>query len=213
MDLEDLRREYSWGALEEDKIAQNPIDQFNKWFLDYTTMDVPDSTAMIVGTVDRHGVPKSRVVLLKDIIDNKFIFYSNYQSEKAQNMASNPNVSLLFFWPEMERQIRVVGTVAKTSSELSDHYFNKRPFESRVSAIISRQSTVIPNREYLEEKVFEFLGQHQDESEKIERPDYWGGYEVTPTSVEFWQGRISRLHDRLRYRLENGNWIIERLAP
>ena len=213
MDLKDLRREYSWGALEEDKVATDPIDQFQKWFQDYTTMDVPDSTAMILATAGKDGVPKSRVVLLKEVIDDEFIFYSNYNSQKGQDMAENEHVSLLFFWPEMERQIRIQGTVRKAGDALSDKYFNQRPFESRVSAIISPQSETVPGREHLENKVFEFLEAHPDESEKLERPEYWGGYCVKPYSIEFWQGRISRLHDRLRYVKTGDSWKLERLAP
>ncbi len=213
MDLKDLRREYSWGALEEDKVAENPIDQFQKWFQDYTTLDVPDSTAMILATAGKDGIPKSRVVLLKEIIDGQFIFYSNYNSQKAQDIAANEQVSLLFFWPEMERQIRVVGTAKKADAALSDKYFNQRPFESRVSAIISPQSDIVPTRDFLENKVFEFLEAHPDENEKLERPEYWGGYCVEPNSIEFWQGRISRLHDRLRYIKDRTGWKLERLAP
>lgn len=213
MDLKDLRREYSWGALEEDKVAADPIDQFQKWFQDYTTMEVPDSTAMILATAGKDGVPKTRVVLLKELIGDEFIFYSNYNSQKGHDIDENEHVSLLFFWPEMERQIRIVGTARKAEAALSDKYFNQRPFESRVSAIISPQSQTVPTRDYLENKVFEFLEAHPDDNEKLQRPDYWGGYCVKPTSIEFWQGRISRLHDRLRYLKVGEQWHVERLAP
>ena len=212
MDLEDIRKDYHWGALEEDKVAGNPFKQFTTWYEQYTTFDVLDSTAMIVSTVGNDGIPRTRVVLLKEMNDEAFIFYTNYHSQKAKAIEENDYVSLLFFWPEMERQIRIVGHAKKVTEEKSRDYFNKRPFESRVSAIISPQSEVVPNREYLENKFFEFLKDHT-EDEELDKPPYWGGIAVHPFEFEFWQGRVSRLHDRLRYKLVDGNWIIERLAP
>ncbi len=213
MDFKDLRRDYKWGALEEDKIDGNPMNQFRRWFTEYTTMEVPDSTAMIVSTVGQNGVPETRVVLLKEVFEDNFIFYTNYNSTKGRHIAANPNVSLLFYWPEMERQIRVVGKAKRTSEEKSEAYFNKRPFESRVSAIVSPQSTVVPNREFLEEKFFAFLQTHEDETVKLEMPADWGGIQVEPLTIEFWQGRISRLHDRIKYTKTADGWKIERLAP
>lgn len=213
MDLKDLRRDYKWGALEENKVDKNPIAQFQRWFSDYTTLEVPDSTAMIVSTVGKDLVPQTRVVLLKAIEADAFIFYTNYNSTKGKQLAENENISLLFYWPEMERQVRVVGKASKMSEEKSTAYFNKRPFESRVSAIISPQSSVVPNREYLEEKFFQFLQSHEDETQVLAKPAEWGGIVVSPITIEFWQGRISRLHDRLRYTKEENGWKIERLAP
>lgn len=214
MDFKDLRRDYKWGSLDEDKIESDPILQFNRWFTDYTTLEVPDSTAMIISTVGKDLVPQTRVVLLKEILDEAFVFYTNYESAKGKHISENENVSLLFYWPEMERQVRVVGKAKKLSEEKSTSYFNKRPFESRVSAIVSPQSSIVPNREFLENKFFEFLQAHPDENEVLSKPKNWGGVAVTPVSVEFWQGRISRLHDRLRYTRISGNeWKVERLAP
>ncbi len=213
MDLKDIRTDYKWGALDEDKVCINPIDQFKKWFSEYTSLDTLDSTAMTVSTVGKDLIPHSRIVLLKEIIDNCFVFYTNYNSTKGKNIAENENVSLLFFWPEMERQIRVVGKAKRLSEELSTSYFNKRPFESRVSAIVSPQSSVIPSRTFLEEKVFAFLAENPDEKQPLKKPENWGGIAVEPVSVEFWQGRISRLHDRLRFTRVANSWKIERLAP
>ena len=212
MDLQDIRKDYSWGALEEDKVNPNPFEQFTTWYAQYTTFDVPDSTAMIVSTVGKDGIPRTRVVLLKEMNEESFIFYTNYHSQKARAIEENDMISLLFFWPEMERQIRVVGRAKKVTEEKSRDYFNKRPFESRVSAIISPQSEVVPNREYLENKFFEFLQKH-NEDEQLDKPTYWGGIAVYPFEFEFWQGRVSRLHDRLRYKKEGQGWRIERLAP
>lgn len=214
MDLHDIRKDYKWGALLENQVDKNPITQFRMWIKEYTTLDTPDNTAMILSTLDLDGVPQSRVVLLKEVIeDTGFVFYSNYNSCKGKSMARNPKVSLLFFWPEMERQIRVIGTASQIDKAKCDVYFNSRPFESRVSAIISPQSEVVPDREYLENRMFNFLQKHEDDA-PLQRPAHWGGYAVKPESVEFWQGRPSRLHDRLRYVAQpNGTWKIERLAP
>lgn len=214
MDLQDIRKDYKWGALLESGIDENPIAQFRIWYKEYATFDTVDNTAMILSTIDLEGVPQSRVVLLKELHDEDgFIFYSNYNSTKGKSMARNPKVSLLFFWPEMERQIRVIGTASQLDKAKCDAYFNSRPFESRVSAIISPQSEIVPDREYLENRMFNFLQKHEDGAE-LKRPPNWGGYAIKPMSIEFWQGRPSRLHDRLRYAAQaNGSWKIERLAP
>lgn len=212
MNLHDIRKDYSWGALEEDKVNADPFKQFTIWFEQYTTFEVPDNTAMVVSTIGSDGFPRSRVVLLKELTADAFIFYTNYHSQKGKAIAANDAVSLLFFWPEMERQIRVVGRAKKITEEKSAAYFNKRPFESRVSAIISPQSEVVPNRSHLEETYFKFLQAH-DEDTPLEKPPYWGGIAVYPQEFEFWQGRVSRLHDRLRYSKKAEGWQIERLAP
>jgi len=212
MDFSNLRKDYHWGSLEEDKVADDPMLQFAEWYRQYTSFDVPDSTAMIVSSISEDGFPRTRVVLLKEVIAEGFIFYTNYHSQKGKAIAHNDKVALLFFWPEMERQIRVSGVAQKLDEVKSEEYFNKRPFESRVSAIISPQSEVVPNREYLENKFFEFLQNHP-EDKPLKKPPYWGGMIVQPMEIEFWQGRISRLHDRLRYTKEAGGWKLERLAP
>lgn len=213
MDFTDIRKDYHWGALEEDKVAKNPFQQFENWYAQYTHFDAPDSTAMVVSTIGTDGYPQNRVVLLKAVEGSEFIFYTNYNSQKGRAILANNKVSLLFFWPEMERQIRISGTARKLSEAQSTAYFNKRPFESRVSAIISPQSQVVPNRAFLEDRFFEFLQNHPEDS-KLEKPEYWGGIAVSPIKFEFWQGRISRLHDRLRYTLQpDKSWQIERLAP
>jgi pyridoxamine 5'-phosphate oxidase len=212
MDLQDIRKDYAWGALEEDNVDPDPMVQFTTWYEQYTTFDVPDSTAMIISTVGEDQIPRTRVVLLKEVYNGAFVFYTNYNSKKGKDILANNKVSLLFFWPEMERQIRVVGSAEMLSEEKSRAYFNMRPFESRVSAIISPQSEVVPNREYLENRFFRFLQDHP-EDEPLDKPDYWGGIAIYPIEMEFWQGRISRLHDRLRYRKKGDAWKIERLAP
>ncbi|MCT4623546.1 MAG: pyridoxamine 5'-phosphate oxidase [Schleiferiaceae bacterium] len=211
-DFRDLRTDYSWGALEETSALQNPFDQFNKWYEEYAKLDALDSTAVTISTVDSAGVPDARVVLLKEVREGNFIFYTNHNSKKGKDLKQNPNVHLLFFWPEMERQIRIKGTAIFMEKEESEIYFNKRPFESRVAAAISPQSEVVPNREYLEEKFFNVL-KEKEENDTVEMPKQWGGVKIAPQEFEFWQGRISRLHDRLRYLKVEGNWKIERLAP
>ncbi len=211
--FQDLRTEYSWGALSEENVLQNPLKQFNKWYEQYAKTDALDTTAVTVSTVNSHGAPDARIVLLKEITDSQFVFYTNYKSKKGLDIFGNPNVHLLFFWPEMERQIRITGRATKMGIAQSRKYFNKRPFESRVAAVVSPQSQVVPNREFLENKFFEILQEKADD-DFIEMPEHWGGILVEPLEYEFWQGRISRLHDRLRYRKNTeGNWKIERLAP
>jgi pyridoxamine 5'-phosphate oxidase len=184
---------------------------------------IDEVNAMTLATVNAAGVPAARIVLLKGYNPNGFIFFTNYESDKGKNLAQNPNAALVFFWKELERQIRIEGTVQKVSAEESDRYFNSRPASSRIGAWASPQSAVIENRLVIEQNVERYSSIFANDF--IERPDHWGGYIVKPTSIEFWQGRSSRLHDRIRYKLEtsdynaatdtrsDANWKIERLAP
>jgi pyridoxamine 5'-phosphate oxidase len=212
-DLGNYRKSYEKSALEEDAISDNPIELFQKWFYEVEASDGMDEpNAMTISTIGLDGFPKSRVVLLKKYTFEGFIFYTNYTSEKGKAIANNPNVCLSFFWPNMERQIIIKGKAEKLAENLSDGYFESRPEGSKLGAIVSDQSSVILSRKVLEEKLKalekEFQGQ------EITRPDFWGGYMVKPVSIEFWQGRPNRLHDRVRYSLqEDYNWKIERLAP
>ena len=192
-------------------IEPDPIDQFLKWYKEATDCEVFQPEAMLLSTAGISGQPTARAVLLKEVGKKGFVFFSNYLSFKAREIAVNPLVSLTFHWREMERQVRILGKAGKVSKQESDDYFSIRPVESQVSALISDQSSVVPDRQYLEEKAREFITVNQ--GKPIKRPVYWGGYRVKPFQVEFWQGREHRLHDRIRYRLEKGKWITERLAP
>ena len=189
------------------------MEVFQKWFYETETSEVVEEpNAMTVSTIGLDGFPKSRVVLLKKFTYEGFIFYTNYKSEKGKAIANNPNVCISFFWPNMERQVIVKGKAEKIAENLSDGYFESRPDGSKLGAIVSEQSTVIDSRESLEENLKELEKKY--EGKEIERPDYWGGYIVKPVSIEFWQGRPNRLHDRIRFTLqEDFDWKMERLAP
>ncbi len=197
----------------EDNISDNPMELFQKWFYEVEASEgIDEPNAMTVSTLGLDGFPKNRVVLLKKYTYEGFIFYTNYESEKGKSIAKNSNVCLSFFWPIMERQVIVKGNAEKIAENLSDGYFESRPEGSKLGAILSAQSSVIPSRKFLEEKLKELEREYSGKD--IERPDYWGGYIVKPLSIEFWQGRPNRLHDRIRYTLqEDFNWKIERLAP
>jgi pyridoxamine 5'-phosphate oxidase len=212
-DLGNYRKSYEKSALEEDAISDNPIELFQKWFYEVEASDGMDEpNAMTISTIGLDGFPKSRVVLLKKYTFEGFIFYTNYTSEKGKAIADNPNVCLSFFWPNMERQIIIKGKAEKLAENLSDGYFESRPEGSKLGAIVSDQSSVIPSRKVLEDKLKALEDEFQ--GKEIKRPDFWGGYMVKPVSIEFWQGRPNRLHDRVRYSLqEDYNWKIERLAP
>lgn len=209
--IADLRKDYRLASLDEHEVAQDPIAQFEVWWKDATTSQLDEPNAMTLATSTPDGYPSARIMLLKTFDANGFIFFTNYESRKAQEMEANPNVSLLFFWPELERQVRIYGAVSRTSSDINDEYYNSRPRGSRISAIASQQSKVVPHRDFLEEQSRVVAEKYVLEEPK--RPDYWGGYIVKPEKVEFWQGRGSRLHDRILYRKEEGIWKIERLAP
>ena len=212
-DLSDWRLVYSLGALLEKDLRENPMEQFQQWFLQAQQSDtVEEANAMSVATIGLDGFPKTRVVLLKKFTDEGFIFYTNYDSEKGKAILTHPKICLSFFWPALERQIIIKGTAEKLLANLSDGYFQSRPRGSQLGAIVSDQSQVIPSREYLEEKLASL--EKEMEGKPLERPENWGGFLVRPYSTEFWQGRPNRLHDRIRYTLqEDYDWKIERLSP
>lgn len=209
--IADIRREYGDLQLSESLLEANPLDQFKLWFEETSTSEKSDPTAMVLSTVDEEGLPDSRVVLLKGIEEDSFIFYTNYESSKGKQLANKAKAALNFYWPQMARQVRIRGKVKKVSSELSDAYFASRPLESQISAIASAQSIELPNRQILEEKYQKLIFEHHEKA--VKRPPNWGGYAVLPDEVEFWQGRDSRLHDRFKYVKENEAWSIKRLAP
>lgn len=212
-DLGNHRKSYKKSALTEQSISDNPMELFQKWYYEVEAADGLDETnAMSVSTLGLDGFPKSRMVLLKKYTFEGFIFYSNYQSEKGKAIEANPRVCLSFFWPNLERQVIIKGTAEKLAQNLSDGYFESRPEGSKLGAIVSDQSSVIESREVLEIELKKLEEKYK--GKEIERPDYWGGYLVRPVSIEFWQGRDNRLHDRIRYSLQaDFDWKIERLAP
>ena len=213
MVLAGLRKDYTLQALDIEGTAPDPVAQFRKWMEEALQAAVPEPTAVHLGTVSAEGRPSGRIVLLKGLDGEGFVFFTNYDSRKGGHMAGSPYVSLTFFWPELERQVRVEGGVRKVSHQASDEYFRSRPRASRIGALASPQSRVIPDRQVLEEKVASLQAQY-GEAADIERPAHWGGYVVTPDAVEFWQGRASRLHDRILYtRTAAGEWQKSRLAP
>ncbi|MBO9571191.1 MAG: pyridoxamine 5'-phosphate oxidase [Chitinophagaceae bacterium] len=206
--IADIRKDYKLKELSESIADKNAITQFEKWWHEATESKLDEVNAMTLATSSADGVPSARIVLLKGFDEKGFVFFTNYNSYKAQQLAENPRACLVFFWRELERQVRITGLVSKTDSITSEDYFNSRPEGSRISAIASPQSSVIESREWLEEKV------EQAKNQNIKRPENWGGYILKPVTIEFWQGRASRLHDRLQYSVQpDGSWIIERLAP
>lgn len=211
-DLSDYRKSYDKSELLETNLPEDPINLFNKWFFEVKDFGgVDEVNAMTVSTIGLDGFPKARVVLLKQFSYEGFIFYTNYNSEKGKAIEANPNVCLSFFWHSMERQVIIKGKAVKVPDNISDNYFDSRPNGSKLGAIVSNQSEVIPSREYLDNK----LKQLEDElsGKEILRPKFWGGYIVEPQEVEFWQGRPNRLHDRIRYQLQSDqSWKIERLS-
>lgn len=212
MSFADIRKEYMQRGLHESEVGADPIRQFEAWFDAAREVTPLEPNAMALATVGADGRPSLRMVLLKGVDERGFVFYTNYESRKGRELVDTPWAALTFFWPEMERQIRIEGQVERVSDEESDTYFHSRPIGSQLSASASRQSEVIPGREPLEERVAELAARYQDR--EIPRPENWGGFRVIPDFIEFWQGRPSRLHDRLRYRLSaDGSWIIERLSP
>ncbi|WP_432222040.1 pyridoxamine 5'-phosphate oxidase [Flavobacterium sp. TMP13] len=213
-DLSNYRKSYEKSELLETTIPEDPINLFNKWFHEVEELgDGRDEVnAMSVATIGLDGFPKTRVVLLKKFNEEGFIFYTNYDSEKGKAILNNPNVCLSFFWQGMERQVIIKGKAQKVASNISDNYFDSRPEGSKLGAIVSDQSHVIPSRVFLEQNLKQLETQYK--GKEINRPEHWGGFLVVPVSVEFWQGRANRLHDRIRYQLQdNYLWKIDRLAP
>ena len=212
-DLANNRKSYSKSSLSEDSISGNPMELFRDWYHELEkSQSAQEPNAMTLSTIGLDKFPKSRVVLLKKYTYEGFIFYTNYESEKGKAIEADSRVCLSFFWSAMERQVIVKGNAEKIAENLSDGYFESRPEGSKLGAIVSPQSSVIPSRAYLDDKLRELEKEYADK--EIERPDFWGGYLVRPSSLEFWQGRPNRLHDRIRYTLmDDYNWKIERLAP
>ncbi|MBS9766289.1 MAG: pyridoxamine 5'-phosphate oxidase [Flavobacteriaceae bacterium] len=212
-DLGNYRKIYQKSELLEESISDNPMELFQKWFFEAEQSDNGlENNAMTVATIGKDGFPKSRVVLLKKYTWEGFIFYTNYNSEKGKAIAENPNVCASFFWQDMERQVIIKGVTEKIAPNLSDGYFESRPDGSKLGAWASEQSSVVPSREFLDERLHSF--EEKFEGKEIIRPEHWGGYIIKPKSIEFWQGRPNRMHDRIRFTLqEDYDWKIERLAP
>lgn len=211
MNLLNLRKEYLLKSLEIDSLKTNPLDQFTQWLQEAVAVKALEPNAMVLSTASRDGKPSSRVVLLKQISSDGFVFFTNYNSKKGKQLRDNSYVALSFYWPELERQVRIEGKVKKTSAQESDAYFFSRPEGSQIGAWASPQSQSIPSRAFLEKLYGDFEAQFKNE--ELRRPEHWGGYNVIPSLVEFWQGRENRLHDRFQYTLSKNGWQIERLAP
>ncbi|MFN4314766.1 MAG: pyridoxamine 5'-phosphate oxidase [Chitinophagaceae bacterium] len=211
-DIASIRKNYAHSELTEQDAATDPIVQFDKWWKDALAAEIDEVNAMTLATASSDGVPAARIVLLKEFSSEGFVFFTNYNSFKGRQLMENPKACLVFFWKELERQVRITGLVQKVDAAESDAYFQSRPEGSRIGASVSPQSQIIENREWLENKWNEAAGEWS--GKPIERPTHWGGFRVKPVLIEFWQGRPSRLHDRLEYSLqENGGWKRVRLAP
>ncbi len=209
--LQKLRKEYTLKKLNEDDVKEFPIDQFNLWFDEAVNANVLEPNAMSLSTSTFNGKPSSRMILLKKVTDEGFTFFTNYESRKSKNIIQNPYGALLFYWPELERQIRIEGVIEKISARESDNYFAIRPKGSKLGAWASPQSSEIPNRRYLDALKSDYKEEFEDKY--IERPENWGGFILKPTLFEFWQGRYNRLHDRIEYYYFENRWNIKRLAP
>lgn len=208
MNLHELRKNYEKHHLNESEINKNPFAQFAAWFSDAQSSNILEPNAMTLATATSDGKPSARIVLLKEVIKEGFVFYTNYLSRKGKEMAANPNAALLFFWDALERQVRIEGKIQKVAEEKSDEYFHSRPLESRIGAIVSAQSQVVESRKVLEE-----LFEQKKKERNLDRPKHWGGYVLMPHYFEFWQGRPNRIHDRIAYTKNENGWLIHRLSP
>ena len=209
--IADIRKEYRLQSLSENDVDANPFRQFDGWWQEAINSAIEEVNAMTLATASADGIPSARIVLLKSYDERGFVFFTNYNSYKGKHIDENPRACLVFFWKELERQVRITGLVDKVSVEESDAYFSSRPEGSRLGAWASPQSAVIKSRQWLEQQQHQFVKEFQ--SKPLLRPPHWGGYRVKPITIEFWQGRPDRLHDRLQYSLEENGWNIERLAP
>lgn len=210
-DLSDYRREYALSGLARKDLLADPIEQFKRWFEQAEQAELLDETAMVLTTVSAENKPSARVVLLKQFDEHGFVFFTNYASEKGQHIAHNPNATLLFPWTSLERQVEISGTVEKIPTQASADYFHSRPRDSQLGAWVSHQSQIIENRQVLEQRLEHYAEAFADQ--EIPLPEYWGGYRLVPERIEFWQGRISRLHDRFEYTKKQDGWEISRLSP
>jgi len=206
-----IRKDYMLRSLSENDVHKNPISQFSIWWDEAIGSNIEEVNAMTLATVNEDGYPSARIVLLKDFNDNGFVFFTNYESRKGKSLLLHPKASIVFFWKELERQVRIQGVVEKISEEDSTSYYTSRPVESKIGAWASPQSEVIPSREFLEDRFKNYEQQFSDQ--EIPKPPHWGGYIVKPSRIEFWQGRPGRLHDRIEYNKNNEGWTIDRLAP
>jgi pyridoxamine 5'-phosphate oxidase len=212
MSLSDLRREYTLAGLKESDVDPNPLKQFDQWFQQALAAGLPEPNAMTLATATLDGKPSARIVLLKGLDERGFVFFTNYESQKGRELSANPQAALVCYWIELERQVRINGWVSCVSVEESEEYFRSRPLGSQLGAWASRQSEIVSGRQILEDRLEALT--HEYRSKPIPLPPYWGGYRVAPETIEFWQGRPNRLHDRLRYTLQsNSQWLIERLSP
>ena len=209
--LQNLRQDYRAASLSEDDVLTDPILQFEKWFADAVDAKLYEPNVMTIATADSDGKPSARIVLLKGFDENGFVFFTNYDSKKGKDLVENPQAALVFFWAELERQVRIEGVVSKIDEAVSEAYFHSRPIGSQIGAMASAQSTVLSDRSLLEQRVVELSAQY--EGKEIPKPTNWGGYLVEAKQIEFWQGRSSRLHDRIVYNFIDGSWVISRLAP
>ena len=209
MDIHHIRENYTKSTLSTDDVVKNPIEQFRIWLDHALKSEVIEPTALTLATVDSNNQPSARTLLLKYINEEGFTFFTNYNSNKGKDIEGNSKAGIVFFWPELQRQVNIQGTIKKTTNTVSDEYFYSRPLDSQIGACVSSQSSIIASREELSSKIEAF----EASKKKVTRPETWGGYTLSPTKIEFWQGRANRLHDRIQFTLENGNWKIERLAP
>jgi pyridoxamine 5'-phosphate oxidase len=210
--ISDIRKDYRLQSLSESDVASDPVKQFTTWWNDVLRSEISEPNAMTLATASSDGLPSARIVLLKGFDENGFVFFTNYNSFKGMQLQENPRACLVFFWKELERQVRIMGIIETLTASENDEYFNSRPEGSRLSAIASPQSQVVENRQWLETQVGQLSEQLSGKT--IPRPEHWGGYRVRPAIIEYWQGRSNRLHDRIQYTLtEEGDWKIERLAP